>query len=89
MRGTRELLIFSHGVEELTLPQVHVGAPTKDFAPLHHKDSSASPRMLLLHLRNGEHQTMYNFILGLPQSPRDLQGPPDHQDHLGAVKHQE
>ena len=29
------------------------------------------------------------LVLGLPQTPRTHQEPPDHQDRLGAVKHQE
>ena len=46
--------------------------------------------MLLLHLRNGELHTVYNLlILGLPQTPKAHQEPPDHRDRLGAVKHQE
>src|SRR6185312_3724223 len=43
--------------------------------------------MLFLHLRNGELHTVYNLlVLGLPQTPRAHQEPPDHQDRLGAVK---
>ena len=46
--------------------------------------------MPFLHLRNGELHTVYNLlVLGLPQTPRAHQEPPDHQDRLGAVKHQE
>ena len=46
--------------------------------------------MLLLYLRNGELHTVYNpQVLGLPQTPRAHQEPPDHQDRLGDVKHQE
>jgi len=46
--------------------------------------------MLFLHLWNGEFHTIYNLLLlGLPQSSRAHQKSPDHQDRLGAVKHQE
>ena len=46
--------------------------------------------MLFLHLRNGELHTVYNLlVLGLLQTPRAHQEPPDHRDRLGTVKHQE
>ena len=46
--------------------------------------------MLILHLQNGELHTVYKlFFLELPQTPRAHQEPPDHEDRLGAVKHQE
>ena len=46
--------------------------------------------MLLLHLRNDELHTVYKLlVLGLPQTPKAHKEPPDYQDRLRAVKHQE
>ena len=74
----------------MTLPLVHVGAPTQGFCSFAPPRSKSSLRMLLLHLWNGELHTVYNLLfLGLPQTPRAHQEPSDHQNHLGAVKHQE
>ena len=90
MQDTRDNRIFSRGVEELTLPLIHVGAPTQGYCSLASLRSKWSLRMLLLHLQNGELHTVYKLLfLGLPQTPRAHQEPSDHQDHLGAVKHQE
>ena len=89
MQETRDNRIFFRGIEELTLPLIHVEAPTQEYCFLASPKSKWSLKMLLLHLRNGELHTVYNpFFLGLPQTPRAHQVPPDHQDRLGAVKHQ-
>ena len=40
MEETRDNRIFYRGVEELTLPLIHVGAPIKGIAPLHHQEVS-------------------------------------------------
>jgi len=90
MQETRDNRIFSCGIEELTLPLIHVGAPTQGYCSLAPRRSKWSLKMLLLYLRNGELHNVYKLLfLGLPQTPRAHQEPPDHQDRLGAVKHQE
>ena len=40
MQRTRDNRIFSRGIEELTLPLIHVGAPTKGIALLPHEEAS-------------------------------------------------
>ena len=90
MQWTRDNRIFFRGVEELTLTLIHVGAPTPGYYSLASLRSKWSLRMLFLHLQNGELHTVYKLLfLGHSQTPRAHQEPPDHQDLLGAVKHQE
>ena len=90
MQETRDNRIFSCGIEELTLPpnprwsthtRVLLPCPTKKQV-ITKNAPSPSPE------RRASHRVQYSF-LGLPQTPRAHQEPPDHQDRLGAVKHQE
>ena len=66
---TRDSQIFPRGIEELTRPLIHVGAPTKGCAPLHHeeqvitKNAPSSPEW------RASHRVQVSF-LGLPQTPR-------------------
>ena len=90
MQDTQDNRIFSRGVEELTLPpNPRWSTHTRVLLPCFTKEKW-SLRMLLLYLMNGELHTVYKlFVLGLSQTPRANQEPPNHQDCLGAVKHQE
>jgi len=79
---------FSRGIEELKLPLVHVGAPTKGIAPLHHEDQvstkntlSPSPERLA--------SNRVQLLLGAPTNSKSSPRASDHQDRLGVIKHQE
>ena len=90
MRKTRDNRIFSRGIEELTLPSnPRWSTHTRVLLPCFTKEQviiktapSPSPE------RRASHRVQ-SSCLGLPQTPRAHQEPPDHQDYLGVVKHQE
>jgi hypothetical protein len=85
-RGTRDNRIFSHGIEELTLPLIHVGALTKSIAPLQvtktevltKSTRSPSPKRWV---SNRLHQDFLEAPTISKSSPRTSK----HQDRLGVI----
>ena len=74
--STRGNRIFSCGVEELTLPLVHVRAPTKGWAPLHHEEQVITKNAPTPSLERRASHRVQVFFLWLPQTPRAHQEPP-------------
>ena len=90
MQGTRDNQIFSRGIEKLTLPpNPRWSTHTRVLLPYFTKEQVISKNVPSPSPERRASNRVQFLFLGLPQSPRAHQEPPDHQDYLGAVKHQE
>ena len=89
MRMDKRTPNFFHGIEELTLPLVHVGAPTKGIAPLHHEEQVSTKNTPFPSPEWRASNRVQLLLLGAPTTSMSSPRASDHQDRLGVVKHQE